>query len=189
MNLTEKQKNKFLSKFVQGDPNECWEWLGSKNKGGYGNHRLSYEYFIGHIPKGLCVCHKCDNPGCVNPNHLFLGTYKENMQDCKIKGRICKGEKSHLFGRDCSGEKNPMYGKGYLLLGEKNGMFDNGHLLSGEKNGMFGKLLEKNPHSKLNWEKVNEIRSSNLSVKELAELFNITEGHIGKIKNLKVWKF
>lgn len=77
---------------------DCWYWFGAKNENGYGHihrggkdykaHRVYYERFIGPIPDGLCVLHKCDNPSCVNPEHLFLGTKKDNMQDASKKGRI-----------------------------------------------------------------------------------------------------
>lgn len=80
----------------------CWEWKGSK-KNGYGHtiigsrtngtrktvpaHRLSYETFVGLIPEGMEVCHKCDNPCCVNPDHLFVGTRQDNIDDREVKGR------------------------------------------------------------------------------------------------------
>jgi hypothetical protein len=82
----------------------CWIWMGSTQVCGYGEilssnrkmlaHRASYEVFIGPIPKGMYVCHACDNVYCVNPNHLFLGTQKQNMQDMVAKGRSTKGEKN-----------------------------------------------------------------------------------------------
>src|SRR3990167_1102674 len=77
--------------------NRCWIWKGGKNKTGYGrfffknrlwsSHRCMWEMTNGDIPKGMNVLHRCDNPSCVNPEHLFLGTQKDNMSDCIKKGR------------------------------------------------------------------------------------------------------
>lgn len=78
----------------------CWEWRGVKRKaaGGYGimrfgranvfhAHRFSYERYVGPIPNGLFVLHRCDNPECANPKHLFVGTSKDNTRDMLEKGR------------------------------------------------------------------------------------------------------
>ena len=82
----------------------CWEWTAARNSDGYGfyclygklfrAHRLSWVFVHGPIPRGLCVLHKCDNPPCVNPGHLFLGTQKDNIRDCQMKGRKAKGNQT-----------------------------------------------------------------------------------------------
>ena len=78
----------------------CWEWNGVIGTRGYGKvgtkslaHRRAYEYRHGLIPKGMYVCHRCDNRKCVNPDHLFLGSCQENLQDMTDKGRRARGSK------------------------------------------------------------------------------------------------
>ena len=80
-----------------GGESTCWEWLNCINNWGYGElmvnrkkyraHRFAWELVNGQIPSGLLVLHKCDNPKCCNPKHLFLGTHKDNMKDMAEKGR------------------------------------------------------------------------------------------------------
>jgi len=95
-------KDRLNSNWMPITETGCWIWMGSTMNKGYGvirdkykkklTHRVSYEQNIGEIPEGLFVCHSCDTPSCINPNHLFLGTQSENMSDAVRKGRMQKGE-------------------------------------------------------------------------------------------------
>jgi hypothetical protein len=79
---------------------KCWEWMGYKQNGRYGKlsclgmqtHRYSWTIHHGAIPEGLSVLHHCDNPKCVNPKHLFLGTQQDNLADMRSKGHQVRGE-------------------------------------------------------------------------------------------------
>lgn len=88
---------------IRKDENGCWNYIGCTNSTGYGHirkngkvqkaHRVSFEYFIGPIPDGLFICHKCDNPACVNPDHLYAGTQKDNVRDMFSRGRAASQRK------------------------------------------------------------------------------------------------
>lgn len=79
----------------------CWEWTGGKTPDGYGGfdghraHRFSYTLVHGFLLPSLCVCHKCDNPSCVRPDHLFAGTRTDNMRDMVAKGRSGHQKMTH----------------------------------------------------------------------------------------------
>lgn len=96
MKLDERYLDRFLSK-ISIDDSGCWLWMAGKSRAGYGQmrinkktiyaHRLSYEINKGDIPYGFCILHSCDNPACVNPEHLSIGTQKDNLQDMWRKKR------------------------------------------------------------------------------------------------------
>lgn len=86
-----------LQRYTIDETTGCWNWSGCTNSKYYGQlrrngkkvgaHRAFYEYYVGPVPNDLLVLHRCDNPRCVNPKHLFLGTNKDNMDDMTAKGR------------------------------------------------------------------------------------------------------
>lgn len=92
---------RFWSKVEVRGPDECWEWKGPRHPQGYGRtkyggrtvsaHRLAFMFSVGPIPAEMDVCHRCDNPPCCNPAHLFLGDHAANMADMKTKGRAKSG--------------------------------------------------------------------------------------------------
>lgn len=94
---------------VQVSGSDCWEWRGRRDRGGYGRfdidrttsigaHRFAYMVSNGPIPEGLFVCHACDNPGCVNPAHLWVGTSGDNTRDAKVKGRLSEPPDVRKYG-------------------------------------------------------------------------------------------
>lgn len=117
-------QERFEVSYVPEPNSGCWLWFGSTNRRGYGSiqengkrlgaHRLSWTIHNGEIPEGYFVCHTCDNPCCVNPGHLFLGTHQDNMTDMCKKGRHKNTKKTH-----CK--------RGHPLSGDNVRIDDDGH--------------------------------------------------------------
>jgi len=158
MRKTIDEQIRFLHKVIYDPVTECWTWIGSKYRFGYGHfrrkindkwvmykaHRYAYEFYNGAIPNGALVCHHCDNPGCVNPKHLFSGTYKDNVDDMFNKGRrgkVFRNPKHNLLSKDIADEIR------YL-----------------------------------------KVANPNMKLKELATKFNTSMTQISRILNNKIWK-
>lgn len=207
--------------------NSCWIWTGRKDRDGYGTfnhnghriqaHRISYAIYNGKTPSNLYVCHTCDNPTCVNPQHLFLATQQDNMDDMKHKNRSNIGSKSptakliendiydiiidiynnkYLTVNDVSTKYNVEYQTIMLLLDGKTWTHVTKNLtvpLSIIKSKIVhGTLGQNSPNAKLNDDIVREIKYRLLKVREkmttLAIEYNISYNYIQKIKYGKVWK-
>lgn len=146
---TKTPKERLLDK-IEKRENGCWVWTAATNPQGYGlmvykkrlisAHRISWMEHVGEIQDGLYVCHRCDNPLCINPDHLFLGSQKENMDDM-----IRKGRQIHPRGED------------------------------------FNK-------SKLTWEAVRHIRSSDMTGYALAKMYGVGKNTIYAILKNRTWK-
>jgi hypothetical protein len=145
-------EQKFWKKVDRRGPDECWPWLGCRDKKwGYGRftiggkeigaHRYSWKLVNGFIEDGLFILHSCDNPPCCNPAHLRPGTHIDNMEDMKSRGRSTVGE--------------------------------------------------SNPHAKMTWEKVKEIRARYIprvvTMKKLAAEYGVTDMAINYVVHNKLW--
>lgn len=125
----------FWRSVAVGEPYSCWEWQCARQLNGYGHlsfhgettsaHRVAYELAHGPIPDGLIICHRCDNPPCCNPAHLFIGTHKDNTQDAVTKGRM--GVAIARRGPD-----HPLYGRQPSARTADGGLCRRGHPLEGD---------------------------------------------------------
>lgn len=213
-------QQKLWSRVQKGDG--CWNWTGAKLPLGYGYfywkslrfyvHRATWEIFNkSNIPDGMIVCHKCDNPGCVRPEHLFLGTDKTNSDDKVAKGRHARGRALprtklteeivvEIRGRYLAGDVSQ------AQLSEKYGVSQGSifRLLSGmcwkhvsthlaETSALIVHGTRRGADhamAKLNWDKVAEIRrrcATGESAKSLAKEFGVSAAMIFLIKSNKNW--
>ena len=176
-------------KFIVVRPRtRCWLWTGAREEKGYGHfavngrpvraHRFSYEMLVWPIPDGLFVLHRCDQPGCVNPDHLFLGTTDDNMLDMVLKGRSAHGERNANFGK--FGPAHPVYG--LKVAGTRHHSSDAKAKIAKRSRG------EINPAAKLTEAAVLEIRASTLSQNALARLYGVSQATINGILRRRTWR-
>lgn len=114
----------------------CWEWTAALSDNGYGKlglndgsnyyaHRVAYELFFGEVPEDKIVCHHCDNRKCVRPDHLFLGTQQDNMDDMIEKGRAAHGDRHPMakLSMEKAKQIRLLYSHGAITLEELGAMF------------------------------------------------------------------
>ena len=212
--IPKKRTKQFSGKFEIDPKTGRWEWTSSKNSQGYGHitimndhyraHRVSYAFAYGKIPDGKIICHKCHNPSCIRPDHLYAGTYVDNAQDAVDRGTI--GE----LGKENAKEIREKYSTGNYIqsdLANEYGISNSlvCHVIKGKKwksaGGPMGEDIDKiaranernsSGPAKLTPEDVIVIRgkynTGNYERDELADEYEVDVTNINKIINWETWK-
>lgn len=174
--------DRFMVKVERIPGIDCWVWAGATKPNGYGNflmngktmtaHRASVVLHAGAIPDGMVVCHKCDNPSCVNPEHLFVSTQAGNMADMDAKER--------RVAPDNRGELNPMFGKRHSEETKAK--------QSAAKTGVFAK--EKHPRASITLEIAEKIKlaKGTLTAKQVADQLVVSVHVVQNIWRGKTWQ-
>ena len=194
-----------------GSREECWVWTGSMLKSGYGRmrfngpsrraHRISYELYRSRIPEGLNVLHTCDNPTCVNPEHLFLGTDVDNNKDRDTKGRTAhqKGEASgasKLTEQDIRAIKQDtrrhlVVAREYGVVPSLIGMIRRGLRWSHVDGPVWPTIPPRGEAchcAKLTEQDIRSIRADTRVQRVIATAYGVTPSLISMIRNRRIWK-
>lgn len=195
LKYTPSEIDRFWSFVDMSDIDGCWPWTGYRDKDGYGKftyrkysrpaHRIAYGISREDIPAGFFCCHSCDNPPCCNPDHLWIGTPKDNVDDRHRKGRDACGDKS---GSRTHRER--------MLRGENHPLRRNPELAArGEKNGAYThpekvQRGDNHPHAKLTTQQVLTIRKmyeEGAPRRVIANKFNVSWSAIDSIIHRRSW--
>ena len=202
-----------LERYIPEPNSGCWLWDGPYYRAGYGifccrgyaekrAHRFFYEYYVGPIPDGLFVCHKCDVPSCVNPDHLFVGSNADNMADMVHKGRSAdlRGEKSSMAKLTSAAVREILTSDDSgAVLAAKFGVARSTvnavmsgktwkHVASSEARGRGVRRGERHHRAKITEQDVRNIRTANKTARGLAAEFGVCKSNIDAIRQRKKWK-
>lgn len=185
---------RFWGKVTRGDPDDCWEWAGRRHRQGSGifwidpkpllSHRVAFEWANGPIPAGQCVCHRCDHPPCVNPNHLFPGTQKENMRDMSRKRR------RHALTADQVAEARALR-EGRLTVKQVAARFGVCGTTVMKDVRLGGAKGERNAHARLTASAVRAIRTlrqAGLSTAFLGRMYGVNGCTVSAVARGRSWR-
>lgn len=206
--------DRFLEKVDRSNPEGCWLWTAYRNRDGYGRfgfngksraaHRLMYQWVRGDIPRGLVVRHSCDTPSCVNPDHLEVGTQRENIHDMMVRGRwggpvgegnhhakLTEDDVREIRERAAQGASAVEVSQDYPVSPEQAA-----NIISGRSWKRVGGPVtdlstrgERSTLSKLTEDDVREILSSEgVSHSVLAQRYGVTQPTISRIIRRDTWK-